>query len=142
MTEVPTKDEGMTVLDPALLSAWQGAVSDDPELSVVGRFFTADVLLASGDRRFLVRFNEGVLRDFVEGPHPTQSWDFAIKAEPNVWARFLQDPPPAEYHDIWAAAWLGHMVLEGNMKVFMQNHYAFWRALKLLRIQANASVAA
>ena len=40
-----------------------------------------------------------------------------------------------------AAVWLGHMTLEGDTKVLMQNHLAIWRTLKLLREMAAAKPA-
>jgi hypothetical protein len=129
----------MPSLDRSLLERLQGAVADDPEMRVVGKFLRCDVLLTSGPNRFLLRFDRGRLEEIVESPHPALAWNFAVKAEPATWERFLQDPPPPEFHDVWAAAWLGHLVIEGDMKVFMQNHFAFWRVLKLLRIQAQAA---
>ena len=132
----------MPALDRSLLERLQDVVPTDPEMQVVGRFFQCDVLLRSGAQRYLLRFDHGRLSEIVEDPHPALAWNFAVKAEPTTWERFLQDPPPPEFHDIWAAAWLGHLTLEGDMKVFMQNHFAFWRALKLLRIQAQAVSAA
>lgn len=131
----------MPVLDGSLLNRLRDAMANDPEMQVVGTFFQCDVLLASGEQRYLLRFARGALDEIVESPHPALAWTFALKAEPATWERFLQDPPPPEFHDIWAAAWLGHLTLEGDMKVFMQNHFAFWRTLKLLRAEANAPAA-
>ncbi len=127
----------MLTLDEALLQRLQGAMPDDPELRVRGSFFSCDVLLSSGERRFLLRFRDGTLDRITPEPHPVEAWSFAIKAPDETWSAFLQDPPPPEFHDVWAAAWLGHMTIEGDTKVFMQNHYAFWRTLKLLRATAN-----
>lgn len=127
----------MPTLDRPVLERLKDALPKDPEMGVVGKYFHCDVLFTNGERRFLLRFDRGQLVEIVEEPHPLQAWSFAIKAEPDTWERFLQDPPPPEFHDVWAAAWLGHLTLEGDTKVLMQNHFAFWRALKLLRIHAQ-----
>ncbi|GEL18309.1 hypothetical protein [Pseudonocardia asaccharolytica] len=129
----------MAALDHPLLERLRDAMPNDPEMQIVGKFMRCDVLLSSGDKRYLLRFDHGRLTEIVEDPHPALAWNFALKAGPGTWERFLQDPPPPEFHDVWAAAWLGHLTLEGDIKVFMQNHFAFWRTLKLLRIQAQAT---
>lgn len=130
-------------LDERLLGELQGAMRTDPELAVKGRFFTCDLLLGSGDRRFLLRFWEGDLSEIVPDPPPVVPWRVAIKAPGETWDKFLQSPPPPEFHDVWAAVWLGHMTLEGDTKVLMQHHYAVWRTLKLLReVSANKTAAA
>jgi hypothetical protein len=125
-------------LDVDLLERLRTAMPDDPELGVIGKFFECDLLLQSGDQRFLIRVRDGQITELLVNPHPVEAWQFAIKAPPQTWQKFLQDPPPAEFNDIWAAAWLGHMTLEGDMKVFMQHHRALWRTLKLLRETANS----
>ncbi|HEX2172549.1 MAG TPA: hypothetical protein VHL09_08905 [Dehalococcoidia bacterium] len=110
---------------------------DDPELGVIGKFFECDFLLQSGDRRYLCRVRKGQIYELLVDPHPVEAWKFAIKAPEHTWQRFLQNPPPPEFNDIWAAAWLGHMTLEGDMKVFMQHQRALGRTLKLLRETAT-----
>ena len=125
--------------DTHLLARLQQALPSDPEFCVKGRFFTCDFLLASGEHRFILHFRDGELKHVLDNPHPTTAWHFAIKASEEVWGKFLEKEPPAPFHDVWAAAWLGHMVLEGDMKVFMQNYYAVWRTLGLVRELANVS---
>lgn len=132
----------MPSLELPVLERLKDALPKDPEMRVVGQYLRCDVLLASGDRRYLLRFDRGQLAEIVEEPHPALAWHFAIRADPGTWERFLQDPPPPEFHDVWAAAWLGHLTLEGDMLVLMQNHFAFWRALKLLRLQAQPTPSA
>lgn len=129
-------------LDERILGDLQDAIRADPELTVKGKFFTCDLLLGSGERRFLLRFREGELAEIVPDPLPVNPWRIAIKAPEETWEKFLQQPPPPEFHDIWAATWLGHMMLEGDTKVLMQHHFALWRTLKLLRETAARATAA
>lgn len=128
-------------LDERLLGDLRDAARTDPELAVVGKFFTCDLLLGSGERRFLLRFREGELAEILPDPPPVVPWRAAIKAPEETWEKFLQDPPPPMFHDVWAAVWMGHMTLEGDTKVLMQNHLAVWRTLKLLRETAAKSAA-
>lgn len=129
-------------LNERLFGDLQKAVRKDPELAVVGKFFTCDLLLGSGEQRFLLRFREGDLAEIIPDPLPVVPWRVAIKAPEETWKKFLQNPPPPEFHDIWAATWLGHMTLEGDTKVLMQHHLAIWRTLKLLRETASDQSAA
>jgi hypothetical protein len=113
----------------------------DKELGWAGKFFNSRILLASGERRFLLHFRDGELIAVVPDPPVVEPWQFALKAPEETWTRFLQDPPPPMFHDIWAATWMGHMTIEGDIKVFVQNHYALWRTLKLMRELDNSTVA-
>jgi hypothetical protein len=126
-------------LSEALLGPLQDAVRSDPELAWAGRFFNARVLVESGERRFLLHFRDGELVEVVPGPPLVVPWQFALKAPDQTWDKFLSDPPPM-FHDIWAATWTGHMTIEGDIEAFMQNHYALWRTLKLMR-ELNTSTA-
>lgn len=129
-------------LDAALLERLQQAMPDDPELTVVGKFFDCSFLLGSGDHRFLLRVRDGQVVQLLVDPPIVEPWQFAIKAPDETWDHFLEDPPPFPFNDIWAATWLGHMMLEGDMKAFMQHYRALWRTLKLLRELATRPPAA
>ena len=128
----------MTTLDIDLFERLQKVMIDDPEMQVSGRFMQCDVLLSSDADRFILRFEHGKLVEIIPDPHPSFAWHFALKASDGTWSRFLQDTPPPEYNDLWAAAFMGHLVLEGDMRVFMQNHFALWLVLRLLRAQAKS----
>jgi hypothetical protein len=128
-------------LNEGLLGRLQDAVRSDEELAWAGRFFNARILLGSGERRFLLHFRDGELIAVLPDPPVVEPWQFAVKAPEETWDRFLEDPPPPMFHDIWAATWMGHMTLEGDMKVFMQHHYALWRTLKLMRELEHTTVA-
>lgn len=129
-------------LDANLLERLREAMPTDPELNVVGKFFECSFLVASGEQRFLLRVRDGQLVETVPDPPIVLPWDFAIKAPAETWEEFLRDLPPPEFQDVWAATWLGHMTLEGNMGVFMQHYLALWRTLKLLRELAGQPVPA
>jgi hypothetical protein len=126
---------GLTTL---LLSTWDGALRADAEYQVVGRFLTCRVLLQTGLTRFVVVFHSGRIACLINDADPTESWDFALRAPESTWQNFLLPQPPPGFHDIWAAATLGHMTIEGDMWRHRQNHYAFWRALEVLRASAQS----
>jgi pimeloyl-ACP methyl ester carboxylesterase len=129
------KDLTEDLLRRALASA-----EKDAELAIGRQFFNCSFLLESGATQFVVRVHEGrfqlIATPFVE------EWDFALRAAPEAWDGFLASPPPAGYHDIWAAAWAGRMKIEGNLTVFMAHHLSVWRVLKLVREAASGPVSA
>lgn len=128
-------------LDQNLLLKLQERMLDDPELLVKGTFFSCKILMTSSNASFLLTFENGELTEINNSPTVVDEWDFAIKAAEESWEKFLQPSPPPMFHDVWAAVWMGHMELEGNIKVFMQNHYALWRTLRLLREIQNEKIA-
>lgn len=120
-------------LNRNLLDRVAEGMRSDPELAVVGKFFSCSFLLMSGQRRYLCRVLEGKVAELLVDPSVFEPWQFAIKAPPETWERFLEEIPPPGYHDIWAAAFAGNMFIEGDTKVLMQHHNALWRTLRLLR---------
>ena len=126
----------MATLDIGLFQGLQKAMTDDAEVRVSARFMQCDVLFASGDDRYILQFEHGQLVNIIAEPHPSFAWNFALKAPASTWELFLQDPPPPGFNDLWAAAFSGNLVFEGDMRVFMQNHFALWVVLRLLRAQA------
>jgi hypothetical protein len=113
------------------------AMATDPELQVIGKFFNARFLLQADNRRYLLVVRDGWLHDLRVDPPATEGWSFAIKAPDSTWESFLESPPKPMFHDIWAAAWMGHLMIEGDTKVLMQQHNALWRTLELLRELAS-----
>lgn len=120
-------------INKTLLTSLQNKMSEDLELQARGSYFSCKLLLESGYQSFLLTFHNGELADINLEPVIVDEWDFALKASEETWSKFLQQSPPPMFHDVWAATWMGHMSLEGNITTFMQNHYALWRTLKLMR---------
>ena len=54
--------------EPDWMKRYAEVVNQDPELRLVGRFFTCDVLLDFETARYLVRVLEGTVREVVPDP--------------------------------------------------------------------------
>ena len=108
--------------------------NEDPELALVGKHFNADVLLEIGEARFLLAVREGKVRDVLQDPAPLTRWDYALRASREAWERFILQPPPPMFHDLFAMLFQGHMVVEGDTLALMQNLHPTIRMLECMRM--------
>lgn len=106
----------------------------DPELRLIGKFFTCDFLLDFEAVRYLMRVFEGRVRETVPDPHYDRPWAFALRGPRQVWEKYLQPIPPPLYHHIFAMLMrVPEFRLEGNTLAAMQNIRALVRMCDLLR---------
>ena len=116
------------------MARYAAVVNDDPELRLVGGFFTCDLLLDFETVRYLVRVNSGSVRDVVENPGYDRPWAFALRAPRRVWERYLEPVPPPLYHHIFALLMrVPEFRLEGDTLVAAQNIRALARMCDLMR---------
>ncbi len=108
-------------------------VNSDPHLVWRGRNLTADCLVQIGTVAFLLRLEEGSIRECRKGLPLLCSWVFAVRGSAQAWAALWQDPPPPGWHDIFALTKRGEMSLEGNLQPFMANLQYFKDILALPR---------
>jgi hypothetical protein len=108
-------------------------VNSDRHLVWRGRNLTADCLVQIGSVRFLLRIEEGTIRECRRGFVPLSSWAFAVRGSARGWAALWQDPPPPGWHDIFALVKRGEMSIEGNIHLFMANLQYFKDILSLAR---------
>jgi hypothetical protein len=120
--------------DPAWLESFQARVNADPEMEIVGGWFTCRVSLAFGDQRYLLRIEKGRIIEIITAPGLDQPSNFGFRAPLDVWRRFLRPAPPPLYHDIFAMIMrVPEFVLEGDTLVAMQNARALQRMMNLMR---------
>src|SRR5215471_617915 len=85
------------VLAPGMLNAfsdgwlmrYRDRVNADPEMAVVGDWFTTAFSLACGDRRCIVRFEKGKLVETIAAPRIDARCAFGFRASDEIWSRFL-----------------------------------------------------
>jgi hypothetical protein len=124
----------MDLFSDAWLARFRDAVNADPELDVIGRWFTIAFSLACGDRRVILRFERGKLVEITTAPRIDVRSAFGFRAAPEVWARFLSPRPEPLYHDFFAMLMrVPAFVLEGDTLVAMQNARALHRAMNVMR---------
>ena len=104
-----------------------------PGLARWGRDLTADVFFSVGDAAWVLSIHKGVLISALPAPPLMPSYDLAIRAGAEDFARFLQDPPPPGWHDIMGLVRLGTFMIEGNVAIFMAHIFWFKGVLALLR---------
>ena len=104
-----------------------------PGLARWGRDLTADVLFSVGNGAWILAIHKGVLTSANPAPPLMPSYDLAIRAGAEDFARFLQDPPPPGWHDIMGLVRLGTFKVEGNVALFMAHVFWFKGVLALLR---------
>ena len=98
-----------------------GGVNSTPHLVWRGRNLSADCLVQIGTVPFLLRIEQGSIRECRKGLPLLYSWVFAVRGSVQGWAALWQDPPPPGWHDIFALTKRGEMTLEGNLQPLMAN---------------------
>jgi len=112
----------------------QARINADPELEVIGRWFTTALSITAGDRRCILRFERGKLVEVIATPRLDVRCAFGFRANPEIWARFLARDPEPLYHDFFAMLMrVPGFVLEGDTLVAMQHARALHRAMNVLR---------
>jgi hypothetical protein len=124
----------MTAFSENWLVRFQNRVNADPEMAVIGNWFTVAVSLSCGDRRCILRFERGALVEVVASPRLDVRCAFGFRASPDIWAKFLSPDPEPLYHDFFAMLMrVPGFVLEGDTLVAMQHARALHRAMNVLR---------
>jgi hypothetical protein len=122
----------------AFSEAWlkrvQKHINADPELRVIGDWFTTAFSLTSGDSRCIVRFERGQLVEVIHSPRIDARCAFGFRASPEIWGRFFARNPEPLYHDFFAMLMrVPGFVLEGDTLVAMQHARALHRAMNVMR---------
>jgi hypothetical protein len=125
----------MALFDNRWMERWQNLVNQDSVMKIIGRYFTADVLLQFGEAAYVVSFSGGGVARVAQDIGPETTYVFALRGPAESWSKFVQPVPPPMYNDIWAMAHPlhGRLKIEGDVKVMWQNLRAFTWALDLMR---------
>jgi hypothetical protein len=116
------------------LVRFQDLVNADPEMAVIGDWFTVALSVTCGDRRCILRFERGALVEVVVSPRLDVRCAFGFRASPDIWAKFLSPDPEPLYHDFFAMLMrVPGFVLEGDTLVAMQHARALHRAMNVMR---------
>ena len=120
--------------DAAWLDAYRERVNADPEMEVIGDWFTTSLSLTFGEKRCVVRVERGRIVDINSAPRIDARSIFGFRAPMAVWEKFVSPNPPALYHDFFAMLMrVPEFVLEGDGLVAMQNARALHRMMNLMR---------
>ena len=120
--------------DSAWLESFRARVNADPEMGVIGDWFTTAFSLGFGERRLVVRVERGKIAEIVANPRLDVRAAFGFRAPLEVWRKFLSAKPPPLFHDFFAMLMrVPEFVLEGDGLVAMQNARALHRMMNLMR---------
>lgn len=117
-------------MNPAALPA---RVAAAPHLARWGRHLHAEVLLAAGERAWILAIRDGALLRADPAPAIMPRYDLALRFDPDGLARFLRSPPPPGWHDLMALMRHGALRVEGDIRPFMAHLFWFKGVLALLR---------
>ena len=118
----------------AWMEGYRDRVNADPEMEVIGGWFTTALSFTFGDKRYVVRVERGRIADINAAPRVDARAAFGFRAPMAVWVKFVSPDPPALYHDFFAMLMrVPEFVLEGDGLVAMQNARALQRMMNLMR---------
>jgi hypothetical protein len=116
------------------LTKYRGRVNADPELDVIGEWFTTTFTLTFGDSRYALKIERGKIADIVAAPRLDVRSAFGFAAPVAVWRKFLSPDPPPLYHDFFAMLMrVPEFRLEGDSLAAMQNARALHRLMNIMR---------
>ena len=118
----------------AWLEAFRDRVNGDPEMKLIGRWFTTSLSLSFGDVRYVLNIDKGRIDRIVAQPRIDARTAFGFRAPVEVWRKFLSAKPPPLYHDFFAMLMrVPEFVIEGDSLIAMQNARALHRMMNLMR---------
>jgi hypothetical protein len=116
------------------LERYRERVNADPELEVIGDWFTTTFALTFGESRYALRVEKGSIVDVVASPKFDMRTLFGFRAPVAVWRKFLSPNPPPLFHDFFAMLMrVPEFVLEGDSLAAMQNARALHRMMNVMR---------
>jgi hypothetical protein len=124
----------VTAFSDEWLKRYQARVNADPEMQVIGDWFTTSFSVSCGDRRLILRFERGKIIEVVTSPRLDVRCAFGFRASPDIWARYFSEHPEPLYHDFFAMLMrVPGFVIEGDTLVAMQHARALHRAMNVMR---------
>ena len=120
--------------DMAWMEGFRDRVNADPEMAVIGDWFSTSFSLGFGATRYVVSVEQGKVAEIKPAPRVDSRARFGFHAPMAVWNLFVSPNPPPLYHDFFAMLMrVPEFVLEGDGLVAMQNARALHRMMNLMR---------
>ena len=127
----------------AWMETYKEAVNADPEMSVVGDWFSEDFKISFEGTDYLISVREGRIVEIAENPRFDRPVAFTLRAPMSVWNKFISPNPPPLYHDFFAMLMrIDEFQLDGNSLATMQNARALHRMMNILKQMEPIDVAA
>jgi len=123
----------MALFDRAWMETWRRLVNADEGLQIIGRYFTADLILNFGNATYLVSVKNGVIDQIRDGTGSPPAGSLALRGPRDVWEQFVQPLPPPRYNGIFPLVFGRLLTMEGDEIVFWQNLRALTVMTHLMR---------
>jgi hypothetical protein len=118
----------------AWLERYRDRVNEDPELAVIGDWFSTTFSLTFGELRYAIGVEKGRIVALLASPKLDVRIPFGFRAPVDVWRKFLSPDPPPLFHDFFAMLMrVPEFVLEGDSLLAMQNARALHRMMNIMR---------
>ena len=125
MGDIPTAD---------WMERYRERVNGDPEMAVIGDWFSLDFKLSFEGDAWLLSVRGGRIEDIVHRPRFDRPARFTISAPMRVWAKFIRPDPEPLYHDFFAMLMrVPEFELDGDSLAAMQNARALHRMMNILK---------
>jgi hypothetical protein len=127
----------------AWMEKYRETVNADPEMAVIGDWFTVDFKISFEGTEFRISVREGKIAEIEHSPRFDRPVAFTLRAPMSVWNKFISPNPPPLYHDFFAMLMrVDDFVLDGNTLTTMQNARALHRMMNILKQMEPLNVAA
>ncbi|MCY4397611.1 MAG: hypothetical protein OXC10_21020 [Rhodospirillaceae bacterium] len=125
MGDIPTRD---------WMERYRDRVNEDPEMAVIGDWFSLDFKLSFEGSAWLLSVREGRIEDIVQRPRFDRPARFTIAAPMRVWTKFIRPDPEPLYHDFFAMLMrVPEFEIDGDSLAAMQNARALHRMMNILK---------
>ncbi len=119
---------------PDWMERYRQRVNEDPEMAVIGDWFSLDFKLSFEGNAWLLSVREGRIEDIVHRPRFDRPARFTISAPMRVWTKFVRPDPEPLYHDFFAMLMrVPDFELDGDSLAAMQNARALHRMMNILK---------
>jgi hypothetical protein len=106
----------------AWVDRWVKEINGDSEITRLGKYFTANVMLKFGEeKQYILYVYRGKVQDVIVDPIWDKSWDFGIVAPLETWQNSIKQVPKPFYQDLFGMMWNHGMTIEGDSVKAMQN---------------------
>ncbi|MEC7463542.1 MAG: hypothetical protein VX007_11120 [Pseudomonadota bacterium] len=118
----------------AWMKNYREAVNTDPEMEVIGEWFSNDFKISFEGSDFLISVRRGKIIEIAENPRFDRPVAFTLRAPMSVWNKFINPTPPPLYHDFFAMLMrIDDFQLDGDSLATMQNARALHRMMNILK---------
>lgn len=127
----------MSPFSETWLTAYRERLNADPEMQVIGEWFTVSMSLSCGEQRSVVKFAGGRVVQIDVAPRLDVPCAFGFRASADIWQKYLSASPEPLYQNIFSMLMrVPGFVLEGDTLVAMQHARALLRAMNLMRAES------